>query len=134
MVWAGMRRFGGYVGEVVFGRGVRSGSGIGAVSGILFEGAADEVAGAEADGEREGEDDASEEDSKARSTMVPPISRWSRTMAAVRTRTSHLTPSESRRAYWSCRLTAPMRTERERKRAMMVPASRRSTAPTECVR
>jgi hypothetical protein len=55
-------------------------------------------------------------------------------MAAVRTRTSHLTPRERKRAYCSLALTAPMRTERARKRARTVPTMSRMMAPTEWVR
>jgi len=34
--------------------------------------------------------------------MDPPICRWSSAMAAESTSTSHLTPSDRKRAYWSC--------------------------------
>ena len=51
-------------------------------------------------------------------------------MAAVSTSTSHFTPRERNRAYCSCAFTALISTERDRNRAISVPAISSRIAPT----
>jgi len=94
----------GLAGTSGWGVGVWSAA-LGWVFGVAFKGSADEVAGAEADGEGEGEDDAAEEDAKGQGNHVAAHLEVVEDHGGGEDEDQPLNARERKRAYCSCSLT-----------------------------